>query len=955
MNNKPETVVKTTSVKVKNSEDKMRLFHLFKEYNSVCAFVSDEMYAFSGRDFKDFEGNVILPSQKIIDNWIKKYSIVDVETYKAKLQSAYNQFVNAGFAKEFASYLFQDATKSKNEDYEYLRDVIKQIPFKYESFIYDFLDGKCGYKYSVIGSVQERMSSFIECDKRTNDEYQDLKKKIVEIEEKLSKKYTPEEISEFKSWIEECANFKNETNPIYFDFNYKFVSFFNDIAKPALLNGKVVFEGIWKTKSGKKVLYSCDKKIIDLLYSKYQALWNKPESILNDALITGSQTEMDDYIEDDEKKNKKTLTELYDSLAKKKEYSSLKKINVINSPVRLKLGNNYVKFKLKHDSINHTLSFEFGYPKINADPKDKSKFNLVTSYKRVRHGQKCYLNDLVVEDELTQITEKNKKALPSGSYIFKYKINGKIPRISYLREPSIRLVVYNHKIDLNNPKPNDFDFYIDLCFNTVVENSTGFDAKTINSIRKDLSSAYPDNQTKKASDFNLDSINGPIRFMGIDLGLKNPFAFSVYEYSKDGNHKLIECGLPNLNKNPEIRKQYNDFQFTCNKIKNIISSTRSFISGNIKKDVIKDGTTKAIFDFVNNYFSENIPGYKRFSQEEYLSWLEAHKSVEIVDFKKKENNWIIRDWNFLLRKILIKMGEARRGYNEYCSHFDWIKSLESFRKLMTSYYSLGKNSTFGFGKGITKYKKIYNRIQNLKLDYIKKMSHDIAELAHKHNVVIVVTEKLDSMRGNSFNDKRKNALFNLWPVGQIKDSVEKALSVYGIMRADVDERNTSQVKCETGEWGFRGEGENIDVLHVSEQESVNADINAAKNICLRYLSKHTDYHALSFFKVVEDKKVISNLYVPVSAVKERKRERGFLNKHFGNHEVVFELSNNFLIPSSKNVDFNNKKNLKSKEIWYSADNTFKKWMSRESRNSIIDGIGEKVSSKRASGNLVKKS
>lgn len=949
------TVVKTTTAKVKNSQDKLTLFKIYIDLHNVAAKVNRDIATLSGMEYKNSEGEVVLDSPKQITYWEAMHKIEDSNKFKENLQSAYEKFTSASMIRGHVPFICRDAITQNDEYacYMPLRDC-GLLPLRYTGTEYDVLNSSNGYHYATIGAIHDRQSSWIECNKTTNEDYTKLRTQITEVENRIIQKFSNEELSDFKSFLDECKRLESDPAPCFFNFNGKFVSFYNNNLREALVNGNPISEGKWTTKSGKEVSYSCDKRVVDILY-KYKSLWNSAKSILNDANISGMSSEKNTSPawEDSDTIPTNTITELYSLLERKKEYASFKDINLIDSPIKLKLGNNYVGYAIAHDPDTYTLTFEVGKPKSLTNPDDKKKLKLSCSYKRVGHGTKCYLNDLVVEEQMTVITDKNKVAKHNGNYVFKYKINGKRERTSILREPSIRLVIKNKKMDINNPKLSDFDLYIDLCFNTEVQANHGISEKELFNIRKELSTSFPEIKdlgkqknivVEKESVIN--TVNKPIRVMGIDLGIKNPYAYSIIEFDKSGNHKQITSGLIKFDKNAEISKSYRDLNGVCFSLKKILSATKYYVTEGNKN--LLDPRIKGMFNYVNEYFTKNFPvdSSNTISHEEYVKWIDEHMqrvvdpngNVELSKFKSKTYNWKFREWTYKLRKIIIKLNKQRSTYSEYCSHFDWIYALESYRKLMNSFNKVGTESKFNKNRKVVNFKKIYDQVNNLKLDYIKKLASSIAETAHANGVCIVVTEKLDSMRGNVMNDKDKNSMFNMWPVGQIKDSIDKAISVYGILNADAEERNTSQVRCETGEWGYRGEREEIDILYFSDKDYVNADVNAAKNICLRYMNQHTDFHALSFYKQSD------KYYVPVASIDERKRERGFLSKQFGSSKLVFELNEeNRLVKSKKSIkDIKKKNELKNskgqKETWYSLDNTFNVWISKDERKAKIETI-----------------
>jgi IS605 OrfB family transposase len=905
----PITVVKTTSIKVKNTKGKIELFGVFVDYTNTCKYIHRHLYEFSMVEYKDNTGKVVINPE------LTKQTYKLTSENEENLKTIFGDFISVKSPRDYANAFTLPLRKdSDSESIKRIKQTTSILPFLYDGNTYDPLNGQSGYKYAVIGSVHNRMTSFEECSKATNLEYLEIKDQFNTATAELIKLYGQEQFTALNCWIDEILKAcKDNSRETIFHLNYKFISFFNQYLKEMLnkwnVDNSIIIsnDGKWKNKNGENITFSCGKYVVELL-KKYNILWK------GDKLLLGHDN-LGDYLE------------LREKFLRKKEYSSYKDIDIIDSPVKMLLGNNYVKINtIEHNKNNATLNFTIGMPKSKSEDNKKNKLKIECAYKRVNHGKHYYLENLKIENE------KNECGESTGNYRFTYSINGKKDRVSLLKEPSIRLVINNRNMDFNNPKYSDFDFYVDLSFNTLVQPCHNIVPPDLYKYRKQLSTSYPEKRgfgnQKIIKDKSTIKIANGTRFIGIDLGIKNPFAYGIYEYSDIGEHQLIKEGLLDNPLRPEDAI-IGDFRALCRSIRILILQTKKYYNGDDKLTDEFLNKTTALFKKFNISLNINYIDYIKFIDDK------RNNDINFCNIKK-DQNWFIRQCITHARQVLIKLTNDRKSYSDYRKHFYWIKALEEYRKMFSSYNRSGTVMSDGPRECLCK--SIYNRIDNLKTDYLKKLSSDIAEIAKSNNVCMVITEELSSMRGNKFDSKNKNQLFNLWPVGQIKQFIEHSVSVYGILKADVYEGNTSQVHAETGNWGYRGEKEEIDILYLPDDEIINADVNAAKNICLRYLNRHTDMRALSFCRV-SDKYYIPHVIVEK---KDGGRINGLLSARYGDSKSVFEISNKNYLKKSKITLKELKKKFAvqgtNKETWYAIDNTFGMWMSKAKRDEVVNAV-----------------
>lgn len=937
------STVKSIPVKAVNCEDKLNVFQIFRDYTNVCGEYGDTIMSFSGRRLKNPDGEISLDSPKIQERFQKKYGITPDE-----LETFFVEFSKKKQSRTFAAHVFQEKTDAKNESADVLREK-GVFPLKYRGQLYDFTDKQGGYKYAVIGEVHSRITSWIVCDAQTKADYDNMREEYHKVRDKIVEQYDEEVLQEADKWATECRelNFFPTTKA------RNFLTFLEEILIPNMEKGAVVTFGTIKNPKGIETDYSINPDVANILFEKYKILWQGERPIL-------LNPDFYNYVEN------------FNNFSRKREYSSYTRIGMVDSPVRLRFGNNYVQLKknggITHDPEAQTITLKFKYPKSLEGDNSKEWIELPFTYKRSGSGIHQYFENLVITPN------KDKNDNLDGTYTLEYSINGKRKRTATLKEPSLRLKIRNQNMDFNNPKVTDFDFYLDLSLNVHMNIEHSLTLSEAYDARKILSTALPakDGSSEKTKDITNDNnavLQNPVQIGAVDLGVRNPYAYAVYEYDGKSTPKLLNKGVYQ-NNSGEYRVQtdeYRKFKVACFLFKKLLNSVRYVANGH--RDEVSGNWLASLVDILS-FLDSDFDGSK-FTTESLNLWMKNHKETKPIHFKLKQNGWMLRELSFVLRNVLLRLTRDRLTYSPFENSFSWIAAQEEYIKCMNSYLSFGVSSKTGRKTG-RRFKKLRERIKNIKLDYMKKVSFHISEMARQNKVCILVTEKLDNLRGNVYNDKDQNLLFNTWPVGQIKFYIENALSNYGILRADVDERNSSQVVSDSGKWGYR-DSEDLDKLWWEDEDGnvyyTHADINAAENLVKRYVSQHQ--FSLRMVKLTD------TFYVPISAFKPKdmsKREKGFLTEKYGTCKPVFELKDGFLKKSNKQLnvvlqksdispefkkmlkklgeedcDKKTYKELKKRgvAVWYANGLDFEAWMDQDRRDLIINDTKTKIEKTRS--------
>lgn len=235
------------SVKVRSTEAKLQLYHIIKEYNETAAFIENKIMAMSGRTLCDRDGKVVLDSSDEIAKTAKIAGVVSSAELMTHTKGFYKNFTESKMPRGFVSFLTQNETSASNEHADVLRK-LGFFPLSHQGQKYDLLDAQGGYKYAVIGSIHQRMSSWIECDVATTKEWHQLKDEINKKKEEISKIYSEDVLIDLDNFLEEIKSFNFPLGKTA----KKFASFFEHNLLPSFKERKPVSYGTWTTTSGKK-------------------------------------------------------------------------------------------------------------------------------------------------------------------------------------------------------------------------------------------------------------------------------------------------------------------------------------------------------------------------------------------------------------------------------------------------------------------------------------------------------------------------------------------------------------------------------------------------------------------------------------------------------------------------------------------------------------------------------
>jgi len=184
---------------------------------------------------------------------------------------------------------------------------------------------------------------------------------------------------------------------------------------------------------------------------------------------------------------------------------------------------------------------------------------------------------------------------------------------------------------------------------------------------------------------------------------------------------------------------------------------------------------------------------------------------------------------FTLDGKLIRLKKLKTPHRKILTHRIWIEKIQKR-------YPKSWRFIKGVRKAIERHGK---RIRNISWDYAHKLGDLVAELALKHNSVIIL-EDLEKLRENNKKDKEFNKKLGLWFYRRIQFCIEYEAMERNLQVAKIDPRGTSS-KCprcsgKLVEYGHR-------VLRCMKcgfigDRDVTATINIY-NIYKKYISKYS--------------------------------------------------------------------------------------------------------------------
>jgi hypothetical protein len=152
---------------------------------------------------------------------------------------------------------------------------------------------------------------------------------------------------------------------------------------------------------------------------------------------------------------------------------------------------------------------------------------------------------------------------------------------------------------------------------------------------------------------------------------------------------------------------------------------------------------------------------------------------------------------------------------------------------------------------------LWRKLKNREKHESERVSRRITNFAEKYGATVIVFEHLGNLRPERGKySRRSNSKRQFWLKSKIYLRTKtKALNDFGILTVRVSPKNTSRVFAynnspvwrgnQTSETGFVFTAKGMGVLFLAEDGTIsNADLNASRNIGLRYIAKHIEKPAL---------------------------------------------------------------------------------------------------------------
>jgi IS605 OrfB family transposase len=524
----------------------------------------------------------------------------------------------------------------------------------------------------------------------------------------------------------------------------------------------------------------------------------------------------------------------------------------------IQFGNNYIPFSVSLDEKGF-LNFE-------------TRGVLGGSYKVAVGGRKVatYLKHLRV----SPVESK-------GIFEFDYSVNGHADRKQkmFLKEP--RILVRMKHVREGEPHCRDYDIYLSMPLSKTLTE------KCKKSFKQGcaLSTAYNENvkefEEKYAEFF-------PANVMGVDIGLSPVFGYSVI---KCGN--TFKDGLPSIDgvvhesrmaEMSGLGAMYFEHKNRGEAIRKLVNYARSFIRGETAGNYDK---MHAVYAAVGTTFVEYTASMQAMADKygmDILKWKNSREWILSDIFSKYCDDFkslkAARANYKMMERICEEMGGNPDRWNNLSDGLVWISVINGRVSTGKSYSGVGRPKD---GLRRDMYPSYVRLAANCKRDYLNKMCRSIVQVARKYDVDIIAVERND-MRATNKRSAEKNKLLGLWAPKSVYGVLEYMASEYGIAIREVDAKHTSKVEHRTGQFGYRSENRRRRLFFRDGQNvrEVHTEINAARNICMRLASRHTNLCMIPTRSVD-----IGPVTYAIPLVEGKKELPGFLLKRFGNKTVVF--------------------------------------------------------------------
>jgi IS605 OrfB family transposase len=416
--------------------------------------------------------------------------------------------------------------------------------------------------------------------------------------------------------------------------------------------------------------------------------------------------------------------------------------------------------------------------------------------------------------------------------------------------------------------------------------------------------------------------------MSIDLGLNRIYYTTFFHFDRDREYqKLNDDSF--REPDPAEREKYWRISQEIREAKTVINAVRCHWYGRrfINKKQLTD------------------------DQKKYLDDKKAKSSI-LRDVWRDRSFWA----HELRRKIGLKVRSTIREHAAnnydwacipgYCEMIDNYISFENSCQMLGVRYKKDDEPPSIIGTTvdnvmvvnkptIQKFKN-YRRIRaNALEDYAKKASRDIANLAIKNGVDIVVGEELTNSGSPDKSKKTRGSNRNTqyFAFGLVKKYLTNMLRVEGIFFDEVNEIGTSRVHPETGNPVYRSEKDNTKSYYLNgngKVKEIDADLVGSWQIALNFLTRYANIYKLTLVKSEDGKYYVAN-FVEDTGKKDKeeggKRLKGALTKLYNGYKVPITD----IVPSEK-----------EKDDYYRVNG---KWVSRDGRDKYVNDIKSMVDGK----------
>lgn len=519
--------------------------------------------------------------------------------------------------------------------------------------------------------------------------------------------------------------------------------------------------------------------------------------------------------------------------------------------------NDYVKvvldsFHWRREHVNHTInskstSIHLGNNFLNFsmgfDENNKSFFVDISSPYGKEKGKKKYtIRAILCRHKILDSSATVTEIKPKGTYSIRYSQDSKKKTwyVGNIREPKIRKDIASGTWYIEIPVSNLHDEAVEIS----VE---GRFKDNMQSARAFLSSSPVMGRAKEKHMFGFENF----RAVGVDIGLCHPFSYSVGECSagKDGMkiEKIIAQGHSWDSKDmAEKRVKIKNIENKTKALQQSVNVARKFISGyqSLEKldfncrdkinwlSIIKM-TEKSFKEFLSDIYDE----------DEQVFW-NRFKSSERNPFYHRVNGLICQELGEIRGCFRHKKSEEKRKHNIELNHVDYatirLRSLlkqEISRRRSFSNLGLSLEQRKVISKDFCK--SLWEWREGLTDRMTKEISSAIVNIARLHKARFIFLEDLDTSR-SVLDDISENDTKDLIGFGKLKEKLEAKALKHNIAIIYVDPEDTSQIHYDSGKLGLRFERDNLTVLYKGKIITVDADINASKNILLRGINRNTD-------------------------------------------------------------------------------------------------------------------